>query len=144
MIRTFFAAIHLFLKQEGRALLQILVAHGICYPLAGKSGQQCPKESPLGDLYKLFIKEEERQNQQKLQITYFVIDKQKNRNYDLTTGKPEDAETPGERNLRLRLLPTFELYERNNLFLAFRGEAIEFDQEIWRWSGGGLFFFTSQ
>ena len=95
MIRTFFAAIHLFLKQEGRALLQILVAHGICYPLAGKSGQQCPKESPLGDLYKLFIKEEERQNQQKLQITYFVIDKQKNRNYDLTTGKPEDAETPG-------------------------------------------------
>lgn len=95
MIRTFFAAIHLFLKQEGRALLQILVAHGICYPLAGKSGQQCPKESPLGDLYKLFIKEEERQNQQKLQITYFVIDKQKNRNYDLTTGKPEDAATPG-------------------------------------------------
>ena len=98
MIRTFFAAIHLFLKPEGRALLQILVAPGICDPLGGNSGQQCPKESPLGDLYKLFIKEEERQNQQKLQITYFVIDKQKNWNYDLTTGKPEGAATPTDKD----------------------------------------------
>ena len=38
----------------------------------------------------------------------------------------------------------FELYERDNLFLAFRGEAIEFDQEFWRWSGGGLFFFARE
>lgn len=38
----------------------------------------------------------------------------------------------------------FELYERGNPFLVLRGETVKFDQEVWRWDGGGLLFFARE